>query len=77
MNTMTDEWDSEERFKNFMSDWNSLLYSGKQIDLNNWQVFQDKYNSIAKHSLEYITRTWNTSILGQLPLLELKATMLF
>ena len=58
-NTMTDKWDSEERFKNFMSDWNSLLYSGKQIDFeHNWQVFQDKYNSIAKHSLDYIARIW-------------------
>ena len=56
---MTDKWDSEERFKNFMSDWNSLLYSGKQIDFeHNWQVFQDKYNSIAKHSLDYIARIW-------------------
>ena len=58
-NTMTDKWDSEERFKNFMSDWNSLLYSGKQIDFeHNWQVLQDKYNSIAKHSLDYIARIW-------------------
>jgi hypothetical protein len=42
-----------------MSDWNSLLYSGKQIDFeHNWQVFQDKYNSTAKHSLDYIARIW-------------------
>ena len=70
-NTMTDKWDSEEKFKNFMSDWNSLLYSGKQIDFeHNWQGFQDtKYNSIAKHSLDYIARTW-------IPLKEIVCVML-
>jgi len=30
-NTMTDKWDSEERFKNFMSDWNSLTILGNKL----------------------------------------------
>ena len=42
-----------------MSDWNSLLYSGKQFDFKReWQDFQDKYYSFVIHSLDYIARTW-------------------